>query len=216
MTGRAITLNAVAKSYGGRRVLDNITAKFETSRSTGVLGENGSGKSTLLRLVAGVEPPDRGAIDAPVSVSWPLAFGGGFHPAMTGRENVHFVARLYGAEPRTAAEETESFAEIGRAFDEPVQIYSTGMQARLAFALSMAIDFDFLLVDEVLAVGDARFQARCARAIADRRARGGMLFVSHSLGLIQEHCDSGVILSGGRLTAFADVKDAIAAYRRAA
>jgi hypothetical protein len=138
-----------------------VSTVFDTSRSYGLLGVNGAGKTTTLRLIAGTELPNSGTVRRSVRVSWPLGFAGGFHPLMSGRENVHFVARVYGADVRRVTNFVEDFAELGEYIDLPFKTYSSGMMARLAFGLSMAIEFDVYLVDEITAVGDARFQNRC-------------------------------------------------------
>lgn len=147
-------------------------------------------------------------------VSWPLGFSGGFHPHMTGRENVHFVARVYGADIRKVVDFVEDFSEIGEYMDVPVKTYSSGMMARIAFALSMAIEFDVYLVDEITAVGDARFQVRCQEAFAARRQNAGLIMVSHSMGTIKDYCDYGVVLVDGQLIVFDSADRAIEMYNR--
>src|ERR1700757_3538394 len=135
-------------------VLDHVSTVFQSGRSYGLLGVNGAGKSTTLRMIAGTELPNSGKIRRSVRVSWPLGFNGGFHPLMTGRENVKFVARIYGADLRKTLDFVEDFSEIGDYMDVPVKTYSSGMMARLSFGLSMAIDFECYLVDEITSVGD--------------------------------------------------------------
>src|ERR1700722_19750732 len=163
-----IQLNKVFKFYRTeghtKIVLDHVSAVFDTTRSCGLLGVNGAGKSTTLRLIAGTELPNSGTVRRTVRVSWPVAFSGGFHPLMTGRANVRFVARVYGADIRRVTDFVEDFAELGDYMDIPIKTYSSGMAARLAFGLSMAIEFDVYLVDEITAVGDARFADRCKTA----------------------------------------------------
>jgi capsular polysaccharide transport system ATP-binding protein len=202
-------------SWRSKLVLDRVSAVFDPRRSYGLLGRNGAGKSTFLRLIAGIEAPNRGRIRRYVQTSWPLGFAGGFHPLMTGRENLRFLARAYGADVASAVEFVEDFSELGRELDVPFKTYSSGMKARLAFAVSMAIDFDFYLVDEITAVGDSRFQARCREAFAKKRERAGMLMVSHSIGTIREYCDTGLVLLNGKLQIFPDLDEAIEVYRKA-
>ena len=149
------------------------------------MGVNGAGKSTTMRLIAGTELPNSGRVRRDVRVSWPLGFAGGFHPLMTGRENVKFVARIYGADVRKTLDFVEDFSEIGDYIDAPVKTYSSGMMARLSFGLSMAIDFECYLIDEITAVGDARFQARCVGTFAERRKRADIIMVSHSMETIK-------------------------------
>ena len=213
-----IQLNNVFKFYRTdghtKVVLDHISALFDSNCSYGLLGVNGAGKSTTLRLIAGTELPNSGKVRRTVRVSWPVGFGGGFHPLMTGRENVHFVARVYGADIRAVTDFVEDFAEIGDYMDVPVKTYSAGMMARLAFGLSMAIEFDVYLVDEVTAVGDARFARRCYEVFAQRRKNAGLIVVSHSMATIKDYCDRGSVLVDGRLIMFDSVDKAIEMYNR--
>ena len=213
-----IVIDHVTKYYDvnfrRKLVLDDVSITFNPKRSYGLLGQNGAGKSTFLRIIAGAEAANRGRIWRNVRVSWPLGFSGGFHGQMTGRENVIFLARVYGANIRQTLDFVHDFAELGRDIDAPVRTYSSGMAARLAFAVSMAVEFDFYLVDETTAVGDSRFQLRCAAAFAERRARAGIIMVSHSVGTIKDYCDTGIILSNGKLEVFDDLNEAIERYRK--
>ncbi|PNG25724.1 ABC transporter ATP-binding protein [Methylocella silvestris] len=213
-----IRLSGVTKIYKTENhrkvVLDHVTYTFDTRYSYGIFGHNGAGKSTLMRLIAGTELPNFGDIKRDVRVSWPLGFGGGFHPAMTGRENVKFVSRIYGANTRRVIEFVDYFAELGNYFDMPVGIYSSGMGARLAFGLSMAMDFECYLVDEITAVGDARFALRAKQAFDEKRGRSSMIMVSHDIGTIKAYCERGLVLHRGKLLAFGDLDDAIEFYRK--
>lgn len=215
---RMIELNRVFKYYRAsghsKVVLDHVSTRFEAGFSYGLMGVNGAGKSTLLRLIAGIELPNAGRIRRSVRVSWPLGFSGGFHPSMTGRENVKFVARAYGEDVRRVLEFVEDFAELGDYIDAPYKTYSSGMMARLAFGLSMAVDFDCYLVDEITAVGDLRFQAKCREAFARRRANADIIMVSHSMETIQNYCDRGAILVDGKLMMFDTVTPAMELYNR--
>ncbi|GAB4064592.1 ABC transporter ATP-binding protein [Ancylobacter sonchi] len=195
-------------------VLDDVSVVFNPRRSYGLLGQNGAGKSTFLRLIAGSEEPNKGRIWRNSRVSWQLGFTGGFHAKMTGRENVMFLARVYGVDLKKTLDFVYDFAELGPDIDAPVGTYSSGMSARLAFAMSMAVDFDFYLVDESTAVGDSRFQQRCAAAFAERRSRAGLIMVSHSVSTIKDYCDTGMILSNGKLLMFDDLNEAIERYRQ--
>jgi capsular polysaccharide transport system ATP-binding protein len=197
-----------------RIVLDNVSMSLDPMKRYGVMGRNGAGKSTLLRLVAGTDIPTRGTVKRNVRVSWPIGFGGGFHTMMTGRENVVFVSRIYGADPRRVLDFVQDFSELGSYIDVRLQAYSSGMQARLAFGLSMAIDFDFYLVDEVLAVGDARFQARCIAAFAERRRHSGMMMVSHQFVALARNCEAALLFDRGRLLYFEDINDAAEYYKQ--
>jgi len=213
-----IQLNDVFKFYKTRGhskvVLDHVSTVFEPGWSYGLLGVNGAGKSTTMRLLAGTELPNAGRIRRTVRVSWPLGFTGGFHPMMTGRENVRFVARAYGHDVRRVTDFVEDFSELGDYIDVPVKTYSSGMMARLAFSLSMAIEFDCYLIDEITGVGDARFQARCREAFARRRQNADVIVVSHSTATVRNYCQRGAVLVDGRLVMFQKVDDAIEMYNR--
>jgi capsular polysaccharide transport system ATP-binding protein len=213
-----IQLNRVFKFYRTegvtKVVLNHVSMTFDTTRSYGLLGVNGAGKSTTLRLISGTELPNSGSVRRSVRVSWPLGFAGGFHPLMTGRENTVFVARAYGADVRKVIEFVEDFAEIGEYFDIPVKFYSSGMMARVAFGLSMGIDFNVYLIDESLSVGDARFQRRCQEAFEARRKNSSVILVSHSMGLVKRYCDRGGVIVDGQIILYDNVDKAIAAYNR--
>lgn len=195
-------------------VLDHASTVFQSGRSYGLLGVNGAGKSTTLRMIAGTELPNSGKIHRSVRVSWPLGFAGGFHHLMTGRENVKFVARIYGADVRKVLLFVEDFSELGDYMDVAVKTYSSGMMARLAFGLSMAIEFDCYLIDEITAVGDTRFQMRCKSTFDARRQNADLIVVSHSMGTIKDYCESGAVLVDGQLMMFESVDKAIEVYNR--
>ena len=165
-------------------------------------------------MIAGTELPNSGKIRRSVRVSWPLGFAGGFHHLMTGRENVKFVARIYGADVRKVMLFVEDFSELGDYMDVAVKTYSSGMMARLAFGLSMAIEFDCYLIDEITAVGDTRFQMRCKSAFDARRQNADLIVVSHSMGTIKDYCESGAVLVDGQLMMFESVDKAIEVYNR--
>src|SRR5438270_646144 len=190
-----IALERVAKAYkttaGRKVVLDNATLTFASGHNFGILGANGAGKSTLIRLLAGSEMPDRGTIRRYARVSFPLGFGGTFHGALSGRENVAFIARIYGAGRRPTARYVEEFAELGAYFEMPVNTYSAGMRARLAFATCLAIDFDVYLIDEVTEIGDQRFRRKCAEAFRQRMLRSDIILVTHNPHTIRQYCDRG-------------------------
>jgi capsular polysaccharide transport system ATP-binding protein len=213
-----IQLDNVFKFYRNdghtKIVLDHVSTIFQSGRSYGLLGVNGAGKSTTLRLIAGSELPNSGRVRRTVRVSWPLGFAGGFHPLMTGRDNVKFVARAYGEDPRVVLNFVEDFSELGDYIDVQVKTYSSGMMARLAFGLSMAIDFDCYLIDEITAVGDARFQARCKEAFERRREHADLIVVSHSMPTIKDYCDHGAVLVDGQMMMFDSVDKAIEMYNR--
>jgi capsular polysaccharide transport system ATP-binding protein len=213
-----IALEGVAKAYrtpaGRKIVLDDATASFDAGHNFGILGANGAGKSTLIRLLAGSEMPDRGVIRRDVRVSFPLGFGGTFHGALSGRENVAFIARVYGAGVKPTIRFVEDFAELDEYLDMPVHTYSAGMRARLAFGTCLAVDFDVYLIDEVTEVGDERFRQRCAAAFRERLRRSDIILATHNSHTIRQYCDRGAILAGGRLQLFGDIASAFEQYRR--
>lgn len=195
-------------------VLDHISAELYAGTNYAILGINGAGKSTLVRLIGGSELPNSGRIRHKVRMSWPLGFAGGLHSKMTGRENVHFVSRIYGENPRKVLDFVEDFSELSGYIDMPLNTYSSGMAQRLAFGLSMAIEFECYLIDEVTAVGDARFARRCAIEFEKRRMRADIVMVSHSMETIMQYCDKGFVLAYGKLHGFSNVEDAIELYKR--
>ncbi|MFL1463027.1 ABC transporter ATP-binding protein [Roseococcus sp. DSY-14] len=213
-----LSVEGVHKSYhlrGGQRreVLRGVDARVRRGDAIGVLGRNGAGKSTLMRLIAGVEPPTAGRIVRGMSISWPLGYGGALHPALTGADNVRFVARIYGRPAGWTIGFCEEFAELGPAMRQPVRTYSSGMQSRLALALSLAVDFDCYLVDEIVAAGDSRFSARAREELMARRGRAALIFVSHAEELVRSYCTSAAVLTEGRLHFHEDMDQAFAAYR---
>src|SRR5271166_400626 len=213
-----ITLDRVSKVYrtrsGRKTVLDNVNVTLESGHNFGILGVNGAGKSTLIRLLAGSEMPDRGAVRRYSRVSFPLGFGGTFHGALSGRENVTFVARVYGAEVRAVTEYVEGFAELGEYFHMPVNTYSAGMRARLAFATCLAIDFDVYLIDEVTEIGDQHFRRKCALAFRERMRRSDIILVTHNPHTLRQYCDRGAILANGELALYDDIGSALSRYHR--
>jgi capsular polysaccharide transport system ATP-binding protein len=213
-----IVLDRVCKSYrtraGRKTVLDGVNAIFPSGHNFGILGPNGAGKSTLIRLIAGSEPPDRGIVRRHARVSFPLGFGGTFHGAISGRENVAFIARIYGAAVRPTIDYVEGFSELGEYFEMPVNTYSAGMRARLAFAACLAIDFDVYLIDEVTEIGDQRFQRRCAEAFRQRILRSDIILVTHNPQTVRQYCDRGAVLANGQLRIHDNVNAALESYYR--
>lgn len=209
-----IVFDRVHKSYpakGGERtiVLDELSAIFPPGQNVGILGRNGAGKSTLMRLISGGELPDRGVIRRNGRISWPLGFAGGFHGSLTGRQNVRFISDIYGADYRKVIDFVVDFAEVGKFMDMPYKTYSAGMRARVAFGACMALDFDYYLVDEVIAVGDAAFQKKCKAVFMERRKRSSVLLVSHSTSILKDFCDTAGVLQNGKLTFFDTIDEAI-------
>ena len=197
---------------GDRAVLNGVNLTIHAGQKWGILGRNGSGKSTLVRIMAGAETPTAGTVRRHMSVSWPLAFGGGFQGGLTGFDNAKFVARIYGAPIDEVVEYVQSFAQIGKAFYEPVMSYSSGMRARLAFGLSLAIDFDALLIDEITAVGDHRFREKCQAELYEKRAHKTWVLVSHDAHYVREHCTHACVIEAGRLQVAPSVDEAVSIY----
>lgn len=215
-----IELRNVTKSYptphGRRYVFRDLTFKFPEDASIGLIGPNGAGKSTLMRLLGGIDAPDRGRIVTDKSISWPVGLGGGMQHSLSGLDNVRFVCRLYGATGRAMKEKiayVRAFADLGEYFDLPVRSYSSGMRSRLGFGLSMAFDFDYYLIDEVMAVGDAQFRAKCQEAFRPRLQRSNLILVSHNMRDIREWCDVVVLVKDGHAVLFENVEEGIVAYQ---
>lgn len=212
---RVIEFQDVSKWYrvGGRRhyILREVSCRFP-SGSVGILGRNGAGKSTVVRLLGGIEPPSEGQVVHHARVSWPLGLSGSFQGRLTGRENCRFVSRIYGQNSDAVICFVEDFSQLGRFLDMPVQTYSSGMRARLGFALSIAIQFDVYLIDEVTEVGDADFRRRCRAALEERRERSNVILVSHNPKTIRDLCQAVALLRDGQLHWYDDVGAAIAAY----
>jgi capsular polysaccharide transport system ATP-binding protein len=214
-----IRLENVVKSYptrlGPRRVLDRVSLELGRGRNIGILGRNGAGKSTLIRLLSGAEQPTSGRIHRGMSVSWPLAFTGAFQSHLTGIDNLKFICRVYGVEWKPLVRFVEDFTELGLYLREPVLHYSAGMTMRLAFALSMAIEFDCFLIDEGLAVGDARFGHRCHVELFEKRRDRAFILVSHDPNIIKMYCERACVLHEGRIHDFDTVDEAYQFYESA-
>ncbi len=212
-----IEFRNVSKSYrlkgSTKVVIDRLSLKLKSGQSLGLLGRNGAGKSTLLKMIGGTLRPDHGEILRSGSISWPLGFAGGFHAALTGIQNTRFIARIYGVDTDTLVEFVEDFAELGAFLDMPVQTYSQGMKARLAFGVSMGINFDCYLVDEITAVGDAIFKRKCMAVFEQRLDKSDVIMVSHSPQTIKDFCTSAAILEAGELHYFEDVNDGLEVFR---
>lgn len=211
-----ITLDNVSKCYPTRRgkksVLHNVSFTLKPGEKIGILGRNGAGKSTLIRLISEVEKPTTGQIKRQMTISWPLAFSGGFQGSLTGMDNLRFICRIYQADIDQTKTYVEEFAELGDYLYEPVKKYSSGMKARLAFALSLAIEFDCYLIDEVIAVGDARFSEKCKRELFEKKQDRSLILVSHSMNAIKSYCDKAMVLERGHLHQFASIDEAYQFY----
>jgi len=199
---------------GLKYALRNINLKINYGDRIGILGRNGSGKSTLIRIIGGATKPTTGRVERRMRVSWPIAFQGGFQGSLTGLDNLKFICRIYGVDWKEKLEMVKDFAELGRYFYEPVKTYSSGMRARLAFALSIAIDFDCYLIDEVLAVGDQRFQNRSKEELFVKRGDRSFVLVSHQPRYIKEFCNRFFVITDGILTEFESFQSAWEYYSK--
>jgi capsular polysaccharide transport system ATP-binding protein len=193
-----ILIKNLTKSYrtpkGRHYVFKDLNIELPTGKSVALIGRNGAGKSTLLRMIGGIDRPDSGSIITDQTISWPVGLAGGFQGSLTGRENVKFVARLYAksSELNEKVYFVEEFAELGKYFDMPIKTYSSGMRSRLGFGLSMAFNFDYYLVDEVMAVGDAKFKKKCSDLFNEKHESSSFIMVSHSLNSLKDYCDVAI------------------------
>lgn len=214
-----IRLVDLCKSYptsrGPHEVFRNINLEVDKGEKVGILGRNGAGKSTMIRLLSGAEQPTSGLVERNMSVSWPLAFGGAFQSTLTGLDNLRFICRIYGIPYEDKIDYVQEFSELGVYLREPLRIYSSGMRARLAFALSMVIEFDCFLIDEVVAVGDVRFHEKCNIELFEKRADRSLIIVSHDANYVRAHCSKICVLSEGELSVFTDPDAAFEFYHQA-
>ena len=212
-----IHIENVTKRYATRHgdvtVLDDVNLTIRPGEKVGILGRNGAGKSTIIRLISGAERPTAGLIRREMSVSWPLAFGGAFQGSLTGLDNLRFICRVYGKSTEDRIAYVQEFSELGRYLREPVKTYSAGMRARLAFAISMVVEFDCFLIDEIVAVGDSHFHEKCRIELFEKRKDRAMIIVSHDPGYIKAHCQHAAVLVAGKLLRFEQVEDAFDFYQ---
>lgn len=199
--------------FGENLVFEDISFDLAMGERLGILGRNGAGKSTLVRLISGAERPTHGTIESDISISWPLAFSGAFQHQLTGIDNVRFISRIYDQDAEENIAFVEEFAELGPYLREPVITYSSGMRARLAFAISMIIEFDCFLIDEISAVGDARFHDRCNYELFQKRADRAMIIISHDAAYVRDHCNRWGVLHDGRLVQYDDFEVAYADFK---
>lgn len=202
-------------SQGSKWVLKGVSLNIPRHSRVALIGANGAGKSTLLRLVGGIDQPNGGKIVRGCRVSWPLGLSGGFQGSLSGRQNTKFVCRIHGVRDglNEKLEFVREFSELNDAFDDPVKTYSSGMRSRLAFALSLAFDFDTYLVDELTSVGDEAFRRKSQKAFEDLAGRAGLVMVSHSESTLKNFCQSAVWLHQGRAHWFDSVEEALREYR---
>lgn len=215
-----IELKNLTKSYvtpkGRHYVFKNLNATLPENKSVALLGKNGAGKSTLLRIIGGIDYPDHGRVVTNKSISWPVALAGGFQGSLTARQNVRFVARLYTRnedEVDYVVRFVEEFAEIGKYFDMPIKSYSSGMRSRIGFGLSMAFNFDYYLLDEAGAVGDASFRKKSQLLLDDLKANSNLIMVSHDLNDLIRNCDVAFLVRDGQAEYFDNMKDAVEVYK---
>lgn len=204
----------LTKTYPTRRkpIFEDLNFTVARNGRLALLGRNGQGKSSLIRIMGGVMPATRGKVRWSMSSSWPIGFGGGFQGSLSGLDNIRFLSRLYARDYSDVLALVDDFAELGSSLKLPVKHYSSGMRARLAFGLSLAIDFDCYLIDELVAVGDARFQKKCQEELFQHRADRAFIMASHDTNLIVQHCDRAMILESGRVKIFDDVEEAVDIY----
>lgn len=211
-----IICDSLCKSYrvghGSKRVLDNVNLTFKRGDRVGLLGRNGAGKTTLIKMIGGVEMPTSGRIVREMSCSWPLGFNGGFQGSLTGYDNARFIARIYDRDYKDVRDFVEDFTELGAQLRAPVKTYSSGMRARLAFGLSLAIEFDCYLIDEVIMVGDRNFQMKCHAEIFEKRHDRALLLATHGENYIREYCNLAVIMRNGQAEIYEDIETALAIY----
>ncbi|TXC69890.1 ABC transporter ATP-binding protein [Sphingomonas ginsenosidivorax] len=209
-----ITCRNVTKSYahGRKQVLKDVNLVVDRGDRVAVLGRNGAGKSTLIKLIGGVEFPTSGKVIRDMSVSWPLGFAGGFQGSLTGYDNTRFIARIYQREYDYVRRFVEDFTELGGQLRMPLKTYSSGMRARLAFALSIAIEFDCYLIDEIILVGDQNFQRKCHTELFDKRADRTMIVASHSTDFIKQFCNKAVVIQNGVAVMYDDLDLAVETY----
>lgn len=212
--GIGLRIKNLGKTYptGTRPVFSDLNFDLARSGRLALLGRNGQGKSTLIKILGGVLPATEGTVEWTMSSSWPIGFGGAFQGSLSGLDNVRFLSRLYGRNFKDTLARVDDFAELGSSLRLPVKHYSSGMRARLAFGLSLAIEFDCYLIDELVAVGDARFQQKCQDELFQHRAGRAYMMASHNTDLIAAHCDRALIIESGQAKLFEDVGEAVEIY----
>jgi capsular polysaccharide transport system ATP-binding protein len=211
----ALRVTSLAKVYPGTHkplVFNKLDFELLCSERLAVLGRNGQGKSTLIKILGGALQQSSGAVDWRVRPSWPIGFGGGFQGSLSGLDNIRFLARLYRQDFNILRDRVDDFAELGTKLLDPVKHYSSGMRARLAFGLSLAIEFECYLIDELVAVGDARFQQKCQEELFERRKERTFLMASHDTHIIARLCDKALIIESGRARMFSNIDEALDIY----
>lgn len=202
---------------GKKYILKDATFSIPSEKNIAILGRNGTGKSTIMKMLGQIEFPNSGKIVSDKTFSWVMGVGGGFQGNMTGRANVKFVCRVYGKsqdEIEKSINFVKEFSELGDYFDMPIKTYSSGMKSRLTFGLSLAFDFDYLLIDETLSVGDARFRKKSKEALMKKIESCNVLLVSHDMKTLEDICDVGIVVDAGKMNYYENIKDAINEYEK--
>ena len=204
-------------NVGRKYVLKDVNLTIPSHKSVAILGSNGAGKSTLLRMLGGIDYPNKGIIKSKNKFSWPMGLAGGFQGSMTGRQNVKFVCRIYGENSDHVSDAinfVKDFSELGDYFDMPIKTYSSGMKAKLSFGLSLFFDFDYILIDETLSVGDPKFNKKAKEALMKKIENSNAIIVSHAIQILKDTCDVGIYLDNGKMQYFEDVQEAIDCYQK--
>lgn len=215
-----IAVDRLTKSYplthGRHYVFKELTFTFPEGSSIAILGPNGAGKSTLMRILGGIDAADSGRVITDKTFSWPVGLSGGLQGSLSARDNVKFVCRVYGYTGEKMKEKiayVESFAEIGKYFDQPIKHYSSGMRSRIAFGLSMAFDFDYYLIDEAGAVGDPQFKKKSKAVYEEKLKSSNVILVSHNMSEVRELCQHVIIVRNGRAIVYDDIEEGISVYQ---
>lgn len=213
-----IELRDVAKHYelgkSHKIVFSNLNMMIRKGDAIGICGANGAGKSTLMRLIAGVERPTRGTVKRGMSTSWPLGYSSCFQSSLTGADNARFISRIYNRPEEELLAFVEDFAQLGPYLHQPVATYSAGMHSRLAFGISLGVEFDCYLIDEITGAGDARFRARSEEALIARRDSASLIMTSHDPGTLQAYTRRGAVLYGGTLVLYDTIQEACDVHYR--
>jgi len=213
-----IEFENVSKTYHIRKfekhVFTDLNFKIEKGESLGICGANGAGKSTLMRMIAGVEYPTKGKVHRSMTTSWPIGYASCFYHNLTGADNARFISRLYNHSEQAVLDYVEDFAQLGAYLYQPVGTYSAGMVARLAFGISLAIDFECYLVDEITGAGDERFRIRCEEALLHRRDNATLIMISHDPGTLRQYCRRGAVVYGGSLVFYDTIDEANEVHHR--
>lgn len=213
--GFGLRVSDLSKTYrtANTPVFRGLSFDLATDGRLAILGRNGQGKSTLIRMLGGILPESEGSISWRMSQSWPIGFGGAFQGSLSGLDNIRFLSRIYDRDFKETYARVDDFAELGLALRRPVKYYSSGMRARLAFGLSLAIEFDCYLIDELVAVGDARFQRKCEEELFQHRAHRAFLLASHNIEIVTQHCTRALLIESGKAKVFEDINEAVDIYK---